>query len=65
MKPFLENCEILNWHIFSFKNFVLLKKKIVMLQMGWTWEFGVGSFQMEMSRASLGIPKIYINSQYS
>ena len=27
MKPFLENCEILNWHIFSFKSFVLLKKK--------------------------------------
>ena len=60
-----ENCEILNWHIFSFKNFVLLKKKIVMLCMGWPWEFGVGSFQMEMSHASLGITKIYINSQYS
>ena len=28
-----------------------------MLQMGWTWEFGVGSFQMEMSHASLGITK--------
>ena len=26
MKPFLEICEILNWCIFSFKSFVLLKK---------------------------------------
>ena len=65
MKPFLEICEILNWYIFSFKSFVLLKKKIVMLRMGWPWEFGVESFQMEMSHASLGITKIYINSQYS
>ena len=65
MKPFLEVCEILNRYIFSFKSFVLLKKKIVMLCMGWPWEFGVGSFQMEMSHASLGITKIYINSQYS
>ena len=36
-----------------------------MLHMGWPWEFGVESFQMEMSHASLGITKIYINSQYS
>lgn len=36
-----------------------------MLRMGWTWEFGDGSFQMEMSHANLGITKIYINSQDS
>ena len=47
MKPFLEVCEILNWYIFSFKSFVLLKKNCYVtygMDLGvWSWIFPNGN----------------------
>ena len=45
MKPFLEVCEILNWYIFSFKSFVLLKKKLLC----YVWD-GLGSSELDPSK---------------
>ena len=45
----LWNFELLN---FLFQKFCIIKRKIVTLSMGWSWELGVGSLQMEMSQAS-------------